>query len=93
MNYMDYTDDAGMFMFTLGQSRRMDAALEGPRASFLIAPAATAPISPTAAATPAAPGRADGEVQELRQEVARLTSVLDRVRAAVGGGPGGRAGG
>jgi hypothetical protein len=93
VNYMDYTDDAGMFMFTLGQSRRMDAALEGPRASFLIAPAATAPISPTAAATPAAPGRADGEVQELRQEVARLTSVLDRVRAAVGGGPGGRAGG
>jgi hypothetical protein len=35
VNYMDYTDDAGMFMFTKGQSVRMSACLEGPRASFL----------------------------------------------------------
>jgi hypothetical protein len=39
MNYMDYTDDAAMFMFTEGQSRRMDACLDGARASFLMAPA------------------------------------------------------
>ncbi|TMR32004.1 zinc metalloprotease, partial [Nonomuraea zeae] len=36
MNYMDYTDDAGMFMFTSGQSLRMNACLEGPRASLLV---------------------------------------------------------
>ncbi len=39
MNYMDYTDDVAMFMFTNGQSRRMDACLEGARASFLSPPA------------------------------------------------------
>ena len=31
MNYMDYVDDAAMFMFTVGQSARMNAALAGPR--------------------------------------------------------------
>jgi Pregnancy-associated plasma protein-A len=35
MNYMDYTDDAGMFMFTRGQVTRMRAALNGPRAGLL----------------------------------------------------------
>jgi hypothetical protein len=31
MNYMDYVDDAAMFMFTVGQVARMNAALAGPR--------------------------------------------------------------
>ena len=31
MNYMDYTDDDAMFMFTVGQIARMNATLSGPR--------------------------------------------------------------
>jgi len=36
MNYMDYTDDRGMYMFSLGQKSRIDAifAVGGSRASF-----------------------------------------------------------
>ena len=34
MNYMDYTDDVAMFMFSPGQVMRMNATLAGPRSSF-----------------------------------------------------------
>jgi hypothetical protein len=34
MNYMDYVDDAAMFMFTPGQVARMNACLAGPRAGL-----------------------------------------------------------
>jgi hypothetical protein len=34
VNYMDYSDDACMFMFTEGQATRMQATLDGPRASI-----------------------------------------------------------
>ncbi len=34
MNYMDYTDDACMYFFTAGQNTRMNAALNGTRASL-----------------------------------------------------------
>jgi hypothetical protein len=108
MNYMDYTDDAAMFMFTTGQSKRMDACLEGPRASFLVAPpAGPAPVS-TGSAGPAAASpvstaprstQSDGEVAGLRQDVdrlradyQRLSAILDGIRAALGGEPAGRSG-
>lgn len=96
MNYMDYTDDAAMFMFTHGQSRRMDACLEGARASFLAAPAFALPAAqptptvatPGAIAPPQAQG--DGEIVRLRQEVERLRrdyqraeSILDSIRATL----------
>ena len=35
MNYMDYVDDVAMFMFTTGQVSRMQATLDGPRASLV----------------------------------------------------------
>jgi hypothetical protein len=35
MNYMDYVDDAAMFMFTTQQVLRMRAALEGPRKGLI----------------------------------------------------------
>lgn len=34
MDYMDYVDDAAMFMFTQGQVTRMQACLDGPRSSL-----------------------------------------------------------
>jgi hypothetical protein len=38
MNYMDYVDDDAMFMFTVGQVARMNAALAGPRKALAAAP-------------------------------------------------------
>ena len=35
MNYMDYTDDACMYMFTSGQKTRMDAAIDASRAAYV----------------------------------------------------------
>jgi len=43
MNYMDYVDDAAMFMFTRGQIERMNAALAGPRASLAVSNGLLAP--------------------------------------------------
>jgi hypothetical protein len=45
MNYMDYTDDAGMFMFTKGQAQRMWAALDGPRAAVKTSDALQKPVA------------------------------------------------
>jgi hypothetical protein len=91
MNYMDYTDDVAMFMFTQGQSRRMDACLEGARASFLAAPAfslagaGTVP-APAAAAAPSAgpaaptPALAAQALAAPEQEQAQGDGELLRLR-------------
>jgi hypothetical protein len=94
MNYMDYTDDAAMFVFTHGQSRRMDACLEGARASFLTTPAfalpaaqptataaAPAAIAPPATAPAPAPAEGGGELLRLRQEVERLRRDYQRAKS------------
>jgi hypothetical protein len=68
MNYMDYTDDDAMFMFTHGQSKRMDACLEGVRASFLVASGALtgalAAPSPSAAGEPVRNGAVPGGITQ-----------------------------
>ncbi len=45
MNFMNYTDDACMAMFTLGQKARMLAALNGPRATLLQSTNCDMPVS------------------------------------------------
>jgi hypothetical protein len=49
MNYMDYTDDACMFMFTAGQVERMDATLHTARTGIL---ASDGLVPPTGALVP-----------------------------------------
>lgn len=92
VNYMDYTDDVGMFMFTLGQSKRMDACLENSRASFLVAqPALTTPPAATDESASGAPQpRADDDLATLRHELdrirrenQRLTTLVEAIRSAL----------
>lgn len=51
MNYMDYTNDACMYMFTAGQKSRMLAALNGTRASLLTSQGCVPPVT-TGCGTP-----------------------------------------
>ncbi|MEO3807532.1 zinc metalloprotease [Sphaerisporangium sp. B11E5] len=86
VNYMDYTDDAAMFMFTRGQATRMNACLEGERASFLVAPESRVPVAPARTAVPEMRQPVhDGEVRRLLHDSERLTAeVLDDIRVALG---------
>ena len=99
MNYMDYTDDAAMVMFTRGQSRRIDACLEGPRASFFAATSLSTAPKP---ATSAAPGQAQGDgpgqdlqqqLERLREDYQRVASTLNRIRTVLDSVPTTPAGG
>lgn len=54
MNYMDYSYDACMNMFTLGQSDRMNASLNTTRASLLSSLGCVPPSGGTSCGTPAA---------------------------------------
>lgn len=52
MNYMDYTADGARNMMTAGQVARMDATLNGPRASILTSLGGIAPSGSTTTITP-----------------------------------------
>lgn len=91
MNYMDYVDDDCMFMFTQGQHERINACLDGPRASFVVARQA-APVAqpaPTPAPAPAkqpagVPGQ-NGDVEKLLHDSERLTKeVLTDIQNMLG---------
>ena len=55
MNYMDYVDDAAMFMFSAGQVARMQACLDGPRSSI----GADAPVTVAGRLRPSGSGNDD----------------------------------
>ncbi|MGP4025528.1 zinc metalloprotease [Actinomadura sp. 3N407] len=90
MNYMDYVDDDCMFMFTEGQRERINACLEGARASFLVArqpalagQAASAGQAVTAGA--AGPAAHNGDVERLLHDSERLTrEVLADIQNVLG---------
>ncbi len=86
VNYMDYTDDAGMFMFTQGQSVRMSAALEGPRASFLTrigAPTEQAPTRVLVAATVGSNGTAEAVSSKPSPAASGSAGELSDLRSEV----------
>ncbi|WUI00708.1 zinc metalloprotease [Spirillospora sp. NBC_00431] len=89
MNYMDYVDDDSMFLFTQGQRERVNACLEGARASLLVArQAAPAAQAAQPAKQPAAAGAApapDGDVERLLHDSERLTKeVLTDIQNMLG---------
>ncbi|WP_197076990.1 GEVED domain-containing protein [Hymenobacter terrenus] len=90
MNYMDYTDDRGMYMFSTGQSTRMNAlfATGGARASLL---ASQGGVAPTGGGTTTPPPTtvtycaSRGSSQEFEYlDLVRLGSI-NRTSGADGG--------
>jgi hypothetical protein len=72
MNYMDYVDDAAMFMFTKGQLARMNAALAGPRSAIARSKALTPiPSERVAIEVPAAEPAAAAVAKEAGEPAQR----------------------
>jgi hypothetical protein len=79
MNYMDYTDDVAMFMFTTGQVERMDAALTGPRVGLLTSDGLTLPSETPRLQLADLGGVAGGGGPALREAGRQPTRVFDGV--------------
>ncbi|ROO86057.1 pregnancy-associated plasma protein-A [Actinocorallia herbida] len=98
MNYMDYVDDDAMFMFTQGQRERMNACLEGARASLLVGGRVAPEVKPEmeVAAVGGALSGGNGDMQRLLQDLQesekRTKELLDSLHDALGlvAGRGGR---
>ncbi|HFA48568.1 MAG TPA: T9SS type A sorting domain-containing protein [Bacteroidetes bacterium] len=79
VNYMDYTDDDCMTIFTEGQKARMLAALNGPRSSLLDSPACTPATAVTEQGRPSfeiSPNPASGELNiVLKNNKLRLVAL------------------
>ncbi len=86
MNYMDYSDDDCMTMFTLGQKQRMKAALAGPRSGL---PASTVcePVSVAQVSVPEyviAPNPANDILNiTMKQQAALQIDIINSIGAVV----------
>jgi hypothetical protein len=92
MDYMDYVDDAAMFMFTAGQVTRMQACLDGPRVSLGSPLVATLKFREDIATLKVADDPTlkfveDGPTLKFREDIATLKVVDDPQGTVAGGDP------
>lgn len=80
MDFMDYTDDAGMQMFTIGQVERMGAALNGPRAAVAASDALTPPEQVAAVDLPSFAAFLSGPSSMMAEQGEQAKRHFDGVR-------------